>query len=192
MYHHIRGSLLEINPTFAVVESAGIGYTVHVSLPTFTAINGQKEVMLYLYPVFKEDAINLFGFSDRSEREVFQYLIAVSGVGGNTARLILSSLSVEEVREAILDGNAKTLQSVKGVGGKTAQRIIIDLKDKIGGGASVAGSAGSGGSKLDEALSALETLGYPTKQADRILRMVYKEDPTASVEELIKNALKKL
>jgi len=192
MYHHIRGSLLEINPTYAVVESFGLGYTVHVTLPTFTAINGQQEVMLYLYPVFKEDAINLFGFSERSEREVFQHLIAVTGVGGNTARLILSSLSVEEVREAILEGNAKTLQSVKGVGGKTAQRIIIDLKDKIGMGSAGAGAAGTAGSKLDEALSALETLGYPTKQADRILRTVYKENAAASVEELIKNALKKL
>lgn len=190
MYHHIRGILHELNPTHAVVETGGLGYRVEITLPTYTTLEGQKEVMLYLYPIFKEDSLQLFGFGDKAERQIFGQLLSVSGVGGNTARLILSSLSTSEVQEAIAGENAAALQAVKGVGAKTAQRIIIDLKDKIGLATAVA--SGAAPSHQAEALSALETLGYPARQAQRVLRLVEKERPGSSVEDLIKNALKKL
>lgn len=190
MYHHIRGKLFELNPTYAVVESGGLGYHVEITLPTYTTLQGQQEVMLYLYPIFKEDNQQLFGFGDKSERQIFAQLLSVSGVGGNTARLILSSLSAAEVQGAIGAENAGALQAVKGVGAKTAQRIIIDLKDKIGLAEATAPSGGA--SQQAEALSALETLGYPSRQAQRVLRLVEKEQPGSSVEDLIKNALKKL
>lgn len=192
MLHHIKGLLVEINPTHAIVECAGLGYEVHISLHTFTSIQGQGEVLLYLYPIYKEDSQTLYGFAEKQEREIFTRLISVSGVGGNTARTILSSLSPSETVEAITGNHVASLQAVKGIGAKTAQRIIVDLRDKMGS-ASLAGESLAGGSDLiAEALAALEVLGYSPKQTERVLLKLRKENPQSNVEQLIKAALKSL
>lgn len=191
MYHHLKGQLIEINPAMAIVECYGVGYEVNITLHTFSSLQGAREVMLYTLPIFKEDSQVLFGFSERSERAVFEKLIAVSGVGGNTARVILSSLSANETLNAIAAENVSMLQSVKGIGAKTAQRIIIDLKDKV---KSIAQPAeeGSNTALSSEAVSALEVLGYPARQTERVIHKILRENPSFSLEDLIKQALNKL
>jgi Holliday junction DNA helicase, RuvA subunit len=163
MFHHLRGKLVHLSPTEAIVENQGLGYRINITLTTYAALNGQAEVFLYLLPIFKEDDQSLYGFTDAAEREMFKLLLSVSGVGGNTARLILSGLDAGEAASAIIGDEAQRFQAVKGVGAKTAQRIILDLKDKVAQqweGLSV----GSGHSpSRQEALAALETLGYPRR-----------------------------
>ncbi len=192
MYSFIEGKIAELNPTAAVIACQGIGYSVSISLNTFTQINGKESCRLYTHLVVREDALLLFGFADTSERHVFQQLISVSGVGPNTARLILSSLTPAEVSDAIASENVKLLQSIKGIGGKSALRIIIDLKDKImkdlPAGENLISSHNTG---KHEALSALVMLGFAKPAAEKALDQVIKAaSGTLPVDQLIKNALK--
>ncbi len=193
MLHHIKGMLTEIKPTTAIIECGGIGYEINISLHTYSEISRNKEVMLFLYPIYKEDSQSLYGFASRLEREVFGHLISVNGVGGNTARTILSSLSPAEVIAAIGREDAALLQSVKGIGGKTAQRVIIDLKDKMAALVPESESLGSLDHNLKrEALAALEVLGYSARQTDRVISKILQQESQITIEELIKAALKKL
>lgn len=190
MFHHIKGKLVEITPATAVIEAAGIGYQVQITLNTYSYISNSKEVFLFLLPIFKEDSQTLFGFSEKSERELFSKLLSVSGVGGNTARVILSSLSVSEAINAIASENVGLLKSVKGIGAKTAQRIIIDLKDKVTGTEASLGQPVS--SNSSEAIAALEVLGYTPRLTERVIANLLKDEPQLKLEDLIKKALNKL
>lgn len=191
MYAFISGKVTEKTPAYVVIDNHGIGYFINITLNTFTAIGEKEEVKLYTHTQILEDAHNLFGFYSQKERDLFELLISVSGVGCNTARLILSSLTVSELSNAIANDDAKTIQSVKGIGTKTAQRIVIDLKDKL--------------KKIDvqteifsvpnntirtEALSALTILGFNKTAIEKALDKILKQNPDASVEALIKEALK--
>ena len=192
MYSFIEGKIADLNPTTAVLACQGIGYTINISLNTYTQINGKESCRLHTHLVVREDALILYGFADVSERHVFQQLISVSGVGPNTARLILSSLTASEVADAIASENVKILQSIKGIGGKSALRIIIDLKDKIMKdlpvGENIISSHNTG---RHEALSALVMLGFNRPIADKALEQVIKANGGAlPVDQLIKNALK--
>lgn len=196
MIHHIRGKLTELTPAWAVIEAAGVGYKINISLNTFSALAGGTEVLLYTHPIYKEDDQSLFGFTSTYEREIFTRLLSVSGVGGNTARVILSSLSADEVVQAISAEDVALLKSIKGIGAKTAQRIIVDLKDKVGGitasGQSATAGAGGTVNLRAEAASALEVLGYSPRQVEPLLRKLLKEQPEMKLEDLIKEALKRL
>ncbi len=192
MYSFIEGKIAELNPTTAVLACQGIGYSINISLNTYTQINGKESCKLFTHLVVREDALILFGFADVSEKHVFQQLISVSGVGPNTARLILSSLTSAEVADAIATENVKLLQSVKGIGGKSALRIIIDLKDKImkdlPAGENLMTSHNTG---KHEALSALVMLGFNRPVAEKALDQVIKASGGAlPVDQMIKNALK--
>jgi len=192
MYSFIEGKIADLNPTNAVIDCNGIGYSVSISLNTYSRINGKVSCRLHTHLVVREDALTLYGFADTSERHVFQQLISVSGVGPNTARLILSSLTPAEVSEAIANENVRLLQSVKGIGGKSALRIIIDLKDKImkdlPAGENLLSSHNTG---RQEALSALVMLGFNRPVAEKALDQVIKANgSTLPVDQLIKNALK--
>ncbi|MFA5971233.1 MAG: Holliday junction branch migration protein RuvA [Lentimicrobiaceae bacterium] len=192
MYSFIEGKIADLNPTTAILACQGIGYTINISLNTYTQINGKESCRLHTHLIVREDALILFGFADTSERHVFQQLISVSGVGPNTARLILSSLSPAEVSDAIARENVKLLQSIKGIGGKSALRIIIDLKDKImkdlPAGENLISSHNT---NKHEALSALVMLGFNRPIADKVLDQVIKaSEEVLPVDQLIKNALK--
>lgn len=193
MIHHIKGQLIEKNPTDVVVDCNGVGYFIHISLHTFSLIPASEAVQLYTHLQVKEDSHTLYGFMEKSEREIFRLLISVSGVGASTARTMLSSLEPKQIMEAIASGDVATIQSIKGIGAKTAQRVILDLKDKI---LKVFGieevSAPQGNTNREEALSALETLGYTRKQSGKVIDRIVKEEPNASVETLIKLSLKNL
>jgi len=192
MIYHIEGKLTEVTPTYAVVDCAGVGYLVNITLSTYSNICAKPSVKLFTHAIYKEDSQTLFGFNAKSERDIFIQLISVSGVGGNTARVILSSLSSEEVISAISSENVRLLQSIKGIGAKTAQRIIIDLKDKVTGIETSVSAMGAPASVKVEAASALEVLGYTPKQTERLLVQLTGETPDAGVEEIIKQALKRL
>ncbi len=194
MYSYIKGKLIEKNPTYVVIESAGIGYYINISLHTFSKISNDEQCKLFIHFVVREDAQILYGFADEDERKLFRHLISVSGVGSNTARLILSSLKTEEIFDAIINNKPSVLQSVKGIGGKSAQRIIIDLKDKLyKEGVSVGNLEISHNTQKDEALSGLVSLGFNKKIAEKALDKILKSgDSPLSVEQLIKNALKSL
>ena len=193
MITHIQGRLIEKNPTDVVIDCHGVGYFLNISLHTFSQLPSDENVKLFTQLLVREDPHTLYGFSSREEREVFNLLISVSGVGASTARTMLSSLAPELVRDAIVSEDIATIQSVKGIGSKTAQRVILDLKDKILKvyGASAISSTSSNTNR-NEALSALETLGFVRKQAEKACDAVLKEQPQASVEEIIKQALKNL
>jgi len=192
MYSFIEGKIADLNPTTAVLACQGIGYTINISLNTYTQLTGKESCRLHTHLVVREDALILYGFADTSERHVFQQLISVSGVGPNTARLILSSLTSAEVADAIATENVRILQSIKGIGGKSALRIIIDLKDKIMKdlpvGENLMTSHNTG---KHEALSALVMLGFNKPAAEKALDQVIKVNGgTLPVDLLIKNALK--
>ena len=193
MIHHLNGQLVEKNPTYVVIDCNGVGYFLHISLHTFSLIPDAEALRLYTHLQVKEDSHTLFGFWEKSEREIFRLLISVSGIGANTARSMLSSLDPEQIKEAIATGDVGTIQSIKGIGAKTAQRVILDLKDKI---LKVFNldevSAPPNNTNREEALSALETLGYTRKQSERVIDKVIKSDPDIKVEALIKLALKNL
>ncbi len=191
MFHHIKGKITEVNPAYVIIETAGIGYEVNITLNTFSELSKLKEAFLYLLPIFKEDSQTLFGFADKREREIFSKLLSVSGVGGNTARVILSSLSADEAINAIASENVGLLKSVKGIGAKTAQRIIVDLKDKVGG-VEALGAEGGMSNIASEAVAALEVLGYNSRQTEKVILNLQKENPQQSLESLIKQALNKL
>ena len=192
MYEYIEGHLVERNPAYAVIEVQGIAYVLNISVHTYSKLETGGTVRLYTHLVVREDALTLFGFADTDERELFRQLISVSGVGVNTARIILSSLSPAEVCEAIVEGNATLLQKIKGIGGKTAQRIIIDLKDKVARELIPQEKLGFlHNTKKEEALSGLIILGFPKMVADKALaKIIEKEGTGITVEELIKKALK--
>lgn len=193
MITQVRGRLVEKSPTEVVVDCNGVGYLLHISLNTFSGLPEDEAVVLYTHLSIREDAHTLFGFITKTEREVFKLLISVSGVGPSIARTMLSSMTSEEIQHAIATENVPLIQSVKGIGAKTAQRVIVDLKDKILKTFNIDEvSAFTSNTNKDEALSALEVLGFNKKQSDKILAMVLKENPDASVEKLIKLALKNL
>ncbi len=193
MIHHLKGKLIEKNPTNVVIECNGVGYFVHISLHTFSLLPASEAVELYTHLQVKEDSHTLFGFREKSEREIFRLLISVSGVGASTARTMLSSLDPKQIMEAIASGDVATIQSIKGIGAKTAQRVILDLKDKI---MKVFGldevSVPQSNTNREEALSALETLGYTRKQSEKVIDKIIRNEPDATVESLIKLALKNL
>ncbi|MGV6844683.1 MAG: Holliday junction branch migration protein RuvA [Lutibacter sp.] len=193
MITHIRGKLIEKNPTYVIVETSGIGYFLHISLQTFSQIADEESIFLYTYFHVKEDAQILFGFSSKIEREIFKLLISVSGVGPSTARMMLSSMTTDEIQHAIVSENVGAIQSVKGIGAKTAQRVIIDLKDKITKTYQIDEVSVSKSNTIkSEALTALEVLGYHKKQAEKVIDKILLENASLSVETLIKLALKKL
>lgn len=191
MYDYLRGEIAEIAPTYAVVDCAGVGYYVNISLNTYTAIQNLREAKLFVYEAIREDAYTLYGFRDKEEREMFELLISVSGVGPNTARMILSSLTVDDLMSVIASGNSGMLKSVKGIGAKTAQRIIVDLKDKVAGvgGAAAVAETGSG-EAYEEAVAALIMLGFTRAAVQKAVGKLLREQPTLKVEEIIKMALK--
>jgi holliday junction DNA helicase RuvA len=195
MYEFIRGKVVEINPALAVIETGGIAYSINITVHTYSMVGTNAECILYLHHVVREDAQLLFGFSGKEERAIFRLLISVSGIGANTARLILSSLTPEETRQAILSSDVRTLQGIKGIGTKTAQRLIVDLKDKFG--------KMTQGEEIflsqyntirEESLSALVTLGFPKNSVEKILDRILSQnkETNLTVETLIKRALKEL
>lgn len=193
MITHIQGRLVEKNPTDVVIDCNGVGYFINISLHTFSELPTSENVKLFTHLLVREDAHTLYGFSSVAEREIFKLLISVSGVGASIARTMLSSLAPEQVLDAISLNDIATIQSVKGIGAKTAQRVVLDLKDKI---LKVYGlssiSAGSSNTNKNEALSALETLGFVRKQSEKVVDTIVKENPQASIEMIIKQALKNL
>lgn len=198
MIEYIKGELTELTPALAVVECHGIGYGINVSLNTYSAIQGKKDIKLYIVEAIREDAHILYGFSTKQERELFLLLISVSGIGGNTARMILSALSPSELCNVISSGNDKLLKTVKGIGLKTAQRIIVDLKDKIGTTGIEAAdvltvpAAQAHSEVYEEAIAALTMLGFAQVPSQKVVSAILKEEPEAAVEKVIKLALKRL
>ncbi len=194
MLEFIKGEIVELNPASIIVETGGLGYIAQISLYTYTALNGQKNAKIYVYEAIREDAHVLFGFFEKRERELFLLLITVSGVGANTARMILSSLNPQELESAIASGNSNLLKSVKGIGAKTAERIIIDLKDKIKISNLEIGAQDTSSSNVlnHEAVSALVMLGFNQASSQKVVARVLKENPGLSVEQVIKIALKML
>ena len=209
MIEYIKGNLTDLTPTYAVVEAAGVGYAIHIALPSYSALAGKEntETKLYVTEIIREDAHELFGFFSRGERELFLMLMTVSGIGANTARMIMSAYSAAEIRQIIATGNARALSQVKGLGPKTAQRIIVDLKDKVlkidlgneakgerleamellGEEASIVDSA-----VKQEAISALVMLGFAAAASGKVVDKILKAAPESSVEQVIKQALKML
>jgi Holliday junction DNA helicase RuvA len=193
IYEYITGKLTELTPAIAVLEQGGIGYLLQISLQTYTTIRGKDQVVLLTEEVIREDSHTIFGFASREEREMFRLLITVSGIGPNTARMMLSSLTTPDIRRAVQTDNVTLLKSVKGVGIKTAQRVIIDLRDKIGKTEEVGGILpDQGNTSKDEALSALVMLGFGRNESVKVLEQILREHPLNGAEELVKLALKKL
>jgi Holliday junction DNA helicase RuvA len=193
MITHIQGKLVEKNPTDVVIDSNGVGYKLNISLHTYSQIPDQENLKLYTHLQIREDAHTLYGFASTSERELFRLLISVSGIGANTARTMLSSLTPKQIREGIAVDDVALIQSIKGIGVKTAQRVIIDLKDKILKIYDIDEvSVTQSNTNKDEALSALEVLGFAKKQAEKVLDKIVKDQPEANVETIIKLALKNL
>ncbi len=191
MYEYIEGEFVEKSPAHLIVQAGHLAYYIHISVFTYSQVSSQTSGRIYLHFVVREDAQILYGFSGREEREIFRMLISVSGVGANTSRLILSSLSPDEISQAILAGNVSILQGIKGIGAKSAQRIIIDLKDKLGKGAGIDKLFFSqDNTSRDEALSALVALGFPKKTVEKTVTRILSEQPELSVEEVVKAALK--
>jgi len=193
MITQIRGRLVEKNPTYVVVDCSGVGYLLHISLQTFSSLPEDEAVRLFTHLSVREDAHTLYGFISKTEREVFKLLISVSGVGPSIARTMLSSMTSEEVQNAIATENVALIQSVKGIGAKTAQRVIVDLKDKILKTFDIDEvSVNKNNTSKEEALSALEVLGFNRKQSEKVISGILKESPNLTVELLIKKALKNL
>ncbi len=193
MITHLKGKLTEKNPTYVIIDVNGVGYKVHITLHTFSELPATDDVFLYTYLHIKEDSHTLFGFTKQIEREIFKLLLSVSGVGPSTARTMLSSMTTDEVQRAIASGDVKTIQSAKGIGAKTAQRILIDLRDKVATDFMTDEvSSSSDNRNKNEALKALEVLGFSNKQCERVVEQILKTNTDLSVEELIKQALKKI
>lgn len=193
MLDYIKGTIEEATPAYVVLDNRGMGYMLNISLTTYEILQraGRGEVKVYVYEAIREDAHVLYGFAEKRERELFELLISVSGVGTNTARMILSSLPPQELESAIASGNAASLKSVKGVGAKTAQRIIVDLKDKIKPGSDTLSIHTPAENEVfDEALAALVMLGFTKAQSEKALTKLFKENPGVAVEQAIKQALK--
>ncbi len=189
MYEYISGEIKDISPSFVVLDNNGIGYFISISLNTYEKIRDKKNIILFVYQVLREDTNDIYGFADKNERQIFKLLISVSGIGANTARLMLSSLTTSEITSAIVDGDVAKIKSVKGIGLKTAQRVIVDLKDKV--------SKNSGDEVFDfgdfmqtdiaqEAISALTMLGFNKKQTEKYLTEIIRKNKNLSVEDLVK------
>lgn len=193
MFEYVKGNLIEITPSDAIVEAYGFGYNLHISVNTYSKIHQQKDVKLYLHHVVREDAELLFAFADKVERDLFRLLIGVSGVGPNTARIMLSSLTPAEVATAITTEDLNRIKSVKGIGLKTAQRVLVDLKGKVGSELIEGEMLPVGGNVArEEALSALVTLGFAKANVEKVLDAILKENGALTVEDIIKSALKRL
>lgn len=199
MIEYIKGELTELTPALATVEAAGVGYGLNISLNTYSAIQGKKDVKLYVFESIREDAYVLYGFVNRKEREMFELLISVSGVGPNTARMMLSSMSVSELCSAISTGNERLVKGIKGIGKMTAQRIIVDLRDKIVA-LGIADEIPAGGTLAtpinnavrDEAVAALTMLGFAPAPTQKVVVAILQEQPDAPVEQVVKLALKQI
>lgn len=202
MIEYVRGIIDELTPTTATIECHGVGYLLNISLNTYTFLQNKSEARLFVYEAIREDTWTLYGFATKDERTLFLSLIVVSGVGGNTARTILSSFSPSELCDIILNGNVKILTTVKGLGKKTAEKIIVELKDKVASlGIEATAVQGTGNAAAtpaynkevhDEAIEALKMLGYPPAPATKVVRAILKDDPNAPVEKVIKMGLKML
>ncbi len=193
MFEYIQGRLVELTPTYAVIEAGNIGYFIHISLNTYTKLTKSAEEKLFIHQVIRDDAHLFFGFADKREREMFLMLISVTGIGANTARMILSSLSPTEIEQAIFEGNVALLKSIKGIGTKSAQRVIVDLKDKFGKTAEIDEIFATESNTLrEESLSALVMLGFSKASVQKVLDQILQQENEITVEELIKKALKKL
>lgn len=192
MYDYIKGKVEEITPTYVVVDNQGIGYMLNISLNSYNALQRQTEsAKVYVYEAIREDAHVLFGFTEKRERELFLLLITVSGVGANTARMILSSLTPSDLEQTIATGNVAVLKSVKGIGAKTAERIIVDLKDKIKStDATLLDVSSNSNEVFEEAMSALVMLGFTRQMTQKALKKLFTAEPSISVEQAIKKALK--
>lgn len=193
MINYIKGTITEINPASVTIETAGVGYLIQISVNTYSRLDGKTEFKMLVHEVIREDSHQLFGFADSIERDIFRLLISVSGIGANTARMMLSSLVPAEIEKAIIDSNVHLLQSIKGIGLKTAQRIIVDLRDKVGK-QSAAGEIFTieDNTRRDEALSALVMLGFARSAVVKVLEKIIREEKNLTVEDLIKRALKNL
>lgn len=206
MIEYIKGTVAELTPTQVVIETTGIGYLLFISLNTYTAVQGKSSVKLYVFESIREDAYQLYGFATKSEREVFCLLLGVPGVGGQTARMVLSSFTPRDLYHIVEEGDVRSLKSVKGIGPKAAQRIILDLKDKVlpsidaarsnngeqGDIPAFQGEWGKASTLIDEAVQALGVLGFQPIAARKVVREIVEAKPDVAVEELIKVALKKL
>lgn len=194
MIDYITGQIKELTPAYVVLETTGVGYFINITLPTYTILSEQPETKLFIYESIREDAHVLYGFIQQSERHLFLLLISVSGVGANTARMIMSSYSAQEIQEMIATSNVVALNAIKGIGTKTAQRIIVDLKDKIlkgfGTGDMSIPLLGIDNDKKNEAISALVMLGFAAANSQKTVEKIIKEQPELKVEQLIKQALK--
>ena len=197
MIEYLKGEVAELTPATAIIECCGVGYETSITLNTYSALQGKKDAKLYIYEVIREDTHQLFGFCNKQERELFLLLISVSGIGGNTARTILSAFTVNELCEAIATGNEVAIKGVKGIGLKTAQRLIVDLKDKIKGfgdniptGSTVTATVNN--DTVDGAVAALVMLGFPATAAGKVVQSIVKSEPQATIEQVIKLALKQL
>ena len=194
MYDYIKGLLVETTPAYAVVDCGGIGYYINISVNTYSQLSsGREEVLLYVHQIVREDALLLYGFYSREERSLFRSLISVSGIGANTANVMLSSLSVDEIVGAILTENVSVIKSIKGIGIKTAQRVIIELKDKVGKeNASLETISFTASAVKDEAIAALIALGFSKSVVMKVVDHILMKNQQVTVEELIKLALKQM
>ena len=191
MIDYIKGTLVELSPTEAVIEQGGIGYSVNITLQTYSALSGVKDTKLYIYEAIREDAHLLYGFENKTDRKLFLLLLSVSGVGANTARIIMSSMTSPEIKSVILAGDVKALKSVKGIGAKTAERIIVDIKDKLEiADIQAAGSISKSSEEMEEAVQALVMLGFGAQQAKKAVEKASEQSPDVPVGQLVKLALK--
>ncbi|PLX03183.1 MAG: Holliday junction branch migration protein RuvA [Marinilabiliales bacterium] len=193
MYEYISGKVSEITPTYIVVENSGIGYFINISLFSYSKFNESENAKVFIYEAIREDAFTLYGFFDKKERDIFIQLISVSGIGANTARMMLSAMTPDEIQQAIISGNVALLKTIKGIGAKSAQRVIVDLRDKM---AKITEDqeifVDQSNTSKEEALSALVMLGFTKSQVEKTLSKMQKETTELSVEELIKEVLKRL
>ncbi len=193
MYEYIKGHIIESSPAHCIIENNGLGYFINISVNTYTKLQQQKEIQLFLYEQIREDAHNLYGFYDTTERNIFIHLISVSGIGANTARMMLSSMSPAEINEAIITSNVNVLKAIKGIGAKTAQRIIVDLTDKLGKEPiDQKLFMGTNNALKEEALSALVMLGFAKASAQKVVDKIIASEPDSKVEDVIKKSLKML
>jgi len=193
MITHLKGRMVEKSPTYVIIECNGVGYKVNISLHTFSQIQGSELIKLETFLIVKEDSQTLYGFFDKTEREIFKLLISVSGVGPSIARVMLSSMPPSQIQDAIVNSNVVSIQSIKGIGAKTAQRIILDLKDKILKTFNLSKELNIQNNTIkDETLSALEVLGYNRRQSEKAVQKIILEHPDDSLENIIKLALKNL
>ena len=195
MLEYIRGKIVELTPTYVVMEANDVGYFIHISLQTYTLLEGKEQAIIYLYEAIREDAHTLYGFIEKAERQLFLLLISVSGIGSNTARMILSSFTVAELEHIILTDNVNQLKSVKGIGLKTAQRVIIDLKDKVHKhpeSSALFVQKSRSDEKREEALAALMMLGFGATVSSKVVEKIVAESPELTLEKIIKESLKRI